>query len=176
MYAEEIKRLRKSLRKDKQFKKVQMFFDRLSEEISAVGLYDEIKRLHSMRASRSLERTKKAFLDKVVEANLQDQSYRSRLAEIQMECARSISKYEPIVDDLVLYLHAQYQEALKSFFTAKGDRIEFLQNLCKEHTRFLREIASVEEAAKTVIVDIDKAGYMFKNLIEAVKIVHERKS
>lgn len=176
MYAEEIKRLRKHLRKDKQYLKVQKFFERLAGEISTVGLYEEIQRLHKMRSSRSLERTGKAFLDKVVEANLMDQSYRSRLAEIQMECARSLSKYEPVIDDLVTYMHAQYQESLKGFFTAKGDRIEFLQNLCKDNTRFMREISSVEEAAKTIIVDIDKAGYMFKNLIEAVKIVHERKS
>ena len=176
MHAEEIKRLRKMLRKDSQYKKVDKFFERVSEEISVTGLYEEIQRLHKMRSSRVLERSNKGFLDKVVEANLQDQSYRSRLAEIQMECAKAISKYEPIVEDLISYMHIQHLESLKGFFSAKSDRIEFLQGLCKDTHRFLREIASVEEAAKTIIVDIDKAGYMFKNLIEAVKIVHERKS
>lgn len=176
MYAEEIKRLRKHIRKDVQFKKINKFFDRVSEEQSADGLYQEVQRLHKMRSSRTLDRGGKAFLDRVVEANLQDQSYRSRLAEIQMECTRTLSKYEPIIEDLVLYLHAQYLENIKGFFSSKQDRIEFLNGLCKEHARFLREIRSVEESAKIVITDIDKAGYMFKNLIEAVKIVHERKA
>lgn len=176
MYADEIKRLRKLLRKDPQFKKIIKFFERVSTEISPVGFYDEIKRLHKMRSSRSLERGSKAFLDKVVEANLQDQSYRSRLAEIQMECAKLLSKYEPVVDDLVLYMHAQHLEAIKGFFSSKVDRVEFLQGLCKDHHTFLREVRSVEEAAKLIITDIDKAGYMFKNLIEAMKIVHERKA
>lgn len=176
MYAEEIKRLRKLIRKDNQFKKVNKFFERVAEEQSASGLYKEIQNLHKMRSSRSLDRGSKAFLDKVVEANLQDQSYRSRLAEIQMECTRTLSKYEPVIEDLVLYLHAQYLENIKGFFSSKQDRLDFLQGLCKDHARFLREIRSVEDSAKIVITDIDKAGYMFKNLIEAVKIVHERKA
>lgn len=176
MYSEELKRVRKVIRRDAQFKKVNKFFERLSDEISVVGLYEEIQRLHKMRSSRSLERTNKGFLDKIVEANLQDQSYRSRLAEIQMDCVRSVSKYQPVVEDLVLYLHAEYLETLKGFFSSKADRLEFLQSMCKEHAKFLRNIESVEEAAKIVIQDIDKAGYMYKNLIDAVKIVHERKT
>lgn len=176
MYAEELKRARKHLRKDTQFKRVARFFDRVSDEISTEGFYDEIKRLHKMRSSRTLDRKTKAFLDSVIEANLQDQSYRSRLAEIQMECARVLAKYEPIIDDLVSYMHAQHLETIKGFFSAKADRIEFLQSLCKDHNRFLREVRSIEDAAKIIITDIDKAGYMFKNLIEAMKIVHERKA
>lgn len=176
MYAEEIKRLRKLIRKDAQFKKVNKFFEHVAEELSVEALYKEIQNLHKMRSSRSLDRSSKAFLDRVVEANLQDQAYRSRLAEIQMECSRILSKYEPIIEDLVLFLHAQYLESLKGFLSAKQDRLEFLQGLCKDHVRFLRDLRSVDEAAKIVITDIDKAGYMFKNLIEAVKIVHERKA
>lgn len=176
MHAVELKRLRKQLRKDPQFRKIGKFFDRLGEELSSKGLYDEIRSLHSMRSSRSLERGKKGFLDKIIEANIQDQSYRSRLAEIQMDCAKALSKYQPVIDDLVMFMVLEHQEALRGFFTAKGDRHEFVTSLCKDHLTFLREIESVQEAAKTVILDIDKAGYLYKNLLEAVKIVHERKS
>ena len=176
MYAQEIKRLRKLLRSDKQFKRIKKFFERVSSELSADGLYAEVRNLHGMRSSRVLERGGKAFIDRVVEANLQDQSYRSRLAEIQMDCAKTLSTYQPVVDDLVSYMVLEHQDALKNYFSSKADRADFVTSLCKEYLTFLREVEAVSDAAKTVIVDIDKAGYMFKNLIEAVKIVHERKS
>lgn len=176
MYSTEVKRLRKGLRKDSRFKKVVKFFSTLAEEISVVGFQDEIRRLHKTRAMRSLDRSSKAFLDKIVEANLQDQAYRSRLAEIQLDCTRTLAQYEPIIEDLVSYLYVEYLDTIKPFFTAKQDRMEFLNSLCKEQVTFLREIRSVLEGCRIVIEDIDKAGYMFKNLIEATKIVHERKT
>lgn len=176
MYSEDLKRLRKKLRKDKQFLKVVKFFNNVANEISISGFYNEISSLHKRRSSRTLNRGEKSFLDKVVEADLQDLAYRSRIAEIELACVQTVAEYGPILDDLVVYLRAEYLEELRGFFKAKGEQEEFCQSLCKNQVKFIRDVKTVQEAARIVVTDIDKSSFRLSNLIEVAKIAHGRKT
>lgn len=173
---QDILRIKRTILKDKKVKRLSKAFDELSQyNMPTKKLIEEIESIHMTRKTRHLEKESSTFVQDITEGMLNDQASRSRLTEILMGCVHVIRNLENSLESLEGYLQVEYATQLSSIRT-KGERTSFLQHhvLSKYH-KYIDKVSRVKEAAELVMVDIDKAGYVYKNLIEAVKLAAGRR-
>lgn len=168
--------IRKLIRRDKRLSDLEDRFNNLPYyQINGKELHAEIKRIHMVRKTRQLNRKSKTFVGDITESLIDDQAHRSRLTEILMECVKIIRNLENTLESIEGHLLLEYSELLSEIRT-KSERESFIHhNILKEYFKHIEKVERIKQVAEFVIVDIDKAGYMLKNLIEAVKLAAGRR-
>jgi hypothetical protein len=171
MSIESLQYLRKTIRKDPRLMRLDAAFDELPEfSLNANELYEEIKRIHMVRKTRHLDRRSKTFVDDVTEGLLDDQAHRSRLSEILISCVQIIRNLENTLESMEGHLLMEYDDLLREIRT-KGERQTFVRtNVLNKYLRYVDRIDRVKQTAEIIITDIDKAAWMYRNIIEAVKL------
>jgi len=169
---EQQKAIRSTIKKNKRFQQfLENFRGNPAYNIDFESYHSELQRLHTTRITRELKRKRsRAFPEKVCEALLQDQATRSRCAEILGECTKISHAMERTLSKLRDYLCAEYASYLKSV-GAQGERKAFVESIMRPFYDYFDEVKGLEKAAQIVIEDIDKAGFMFKNLVEVIKVL-----
>jgi len=173
---QDLLRLKRLFANDKRVKKLDGAFDRLPEyNLPIKTVYEEIERIHMTRKTRHLDKSSGSFVGDISEGMLNDQANRSRLTEILMSCIHALKNLKATLDSLEGYLLIEYADQLGSIRT-KGERASFMQHhvLSKYH-KYVDRTERIKEAAELVIIDIDKAAWMYRNLIEAVKMASGRR-
>lgn len=173
---QDLLRIKRRIQKDKRVRRLETAFDRLPEyNIPIKDTYEEIERIHMTRKTRHLDKSSGTFVQDVTEGMLDDQSNRSRLTEILMSCVHALKNLSSSLDTLEGYLMVEYADELSAIRT-KGERSDFIEHhvLSKYH-KYVDRVSRIKEAAELVMIDIDKAGYMYKNLIESVKLAAGRR-
>lgn len=173
---QDLLRIKRKLREDKRVEKLDRAFRDLPEfNLPMRDIYEEIKTIHALRKTRTLNKGSSTFTQDIVEALLDDQAYRARLTEIMIMTVKAIRNLEDTLDSLEGYLMVQYGAELSTIRT-KGEREKFIEHhVLTKFSRYMDNAQQLKESAELVIVDIDKAGFMFKALIEAVKLATGRK-
>lgn len=161
-----------SIRESEYFKRYRKIYKRLHENVDLEKIEREISTLHSGRISRSLVGTSPGP-DKIIEANLQDSSYRSRLVELRVEISRSIVLMETTIDSLKLKLSSEHSESLRHLRT-KGERLSFIDSFLVSGLMFIQKMESLQDNLDVVIKDIDQTAYTYKNAIQVLELVYSR--
>ncbi len=145
---------------------------RLAEETDLIKTAEEIGRLHSGRKSRSLFGSELSA-DKIIEANLQDTSYRSRLVEIRIDLAKILSLATTTLDTVKSKVYQTYTEDLKVFKT-KGERMSYVESFLTLGTMFTKRVEDLSDQLDLVIKDIDQTSFTYKNAIQILEIIYSK--
>lgn len=168
----DIDHLVRRINKDERIKRLHKAFGELPQyNLPDKEMIEEIQDLHTLRKTRQLNRKSKSFVTDIIEAMLDDGSKRSRLVEITSVCFKTIHQLRNALDDLEGYILYTYGSQMNQLRT-KNEREQFVyHHILKPFHKYVKKIERVYESAKLVIEDIDKAGYNYRNLVEAVKLL-----
>lgn len=169
-------RIKRIITKDARLKKLDVSFENLPQyNIPVKNIFEEIERIHMTRKTRHLNRKSASFVQDITEGLIDDQANRSRLTEILMSCIHTMRNLNSTLDSLEGYLLVEYAAQLSSIRT-KAERVGFIQyHILVKYKRYIDRVQRVKEAAELVIVDIDKAAWMYRNLIESAKLASGRR-
>lgn len=169
---QDLERIKRKVNKDKKLTKLNERFDsHPSYNLPVRELYEEIENLHMTRKTRQLKRNSDSFTQDLMDGMLQDQSVRSRLTEIIMTCLSVTKSLRETLDNLSGYISVEYADEL-SILRTKAERTNFVdKHILATYYKYVRRVEKLRESAELVIVDIDKAGFNYKGLIEAAKMV-----
>lgn len=150
-------------------------FKRMLEDgdfsVDISGFIDELDRMHKTRTIRLI--SKKDVLhnaqNKLIDASIQNQAYRSRCVEIKMICYRAESNIVQHKDLLINYLKATYKKAL-SVYRTNSERDNVIGLVLNDSLYMIQQLQLVQELSDMIIDDIDKASWSLKTLIEVLKI------
>lgn len=172
MDRQELVSLKRRLNSDKRMAALHKAFSTQEQyNLPLKELYEEVTTLHTIRKTRALKQSRnETFVQKLMEAMIDDMSKRSRLVEILMLCVKTIRTLEDLLEDLEGYLLLEYGNLLYSLKT-KGEREQFIKTQAfAEYLKYTKRLHKLKEACEFVIVDIDKGGYTYRNLVEAAKL------
>ena len=136
----------------------------------------ELQSLHITRKVRLLnseEIVKNISL--LVEALTQNQSVRSRVVEIKMDCVRVAIKLNTKKESLINYILVKYREELKSIKGTQTDRNAYVQELFNFTTSTSSRVKVLQDFCDILLNDIDQASWCLKSVIDCMKILDEAK-
>lgn len=168
-----IDKLKRLLAKDEQyerFKKIVLNFS-MREELEI--LMKEVETLHATRKGRKLYRTAPNPRD-IIDASLEDSSFRSRAVEIMMRMMRSQRAIEKAIDSVSGYIFSEYGQYMEA--RTKAERERSMRSINQRALQYLNELESAIEVIKVFIDDCDKSAWQFKSALEGVKIIYQRES
>lgn len=173
---QDLLRIKRIIQKDKRVRRLESAFDELAEfNLPIKDMYDEIERIHMTRKTRHLDKDSGTFVQDVIDGMLNDQANRSRLTEILMSCLHAKRNLASSLENLEGYLMIEYATQLGAIRT-KGERASFISHhVLNKYHKYIDRVSRIKEMAELVTVDIDKAGYNYKNIIEAVKMIAGRR-
>lgn len=169
-------RIKRVILKDKKVVRLEKAFSELADyNLPFRDMYEEIERIHMTRKTRHLDKSSSTFVQDIMDGMINDQSSRSRLTEILMSCVHAGRNLSSTLETLEGYLSIEYADQLRSIRT-KGERVSFLRHhvLSKYH-KYIDRVDRIKEAADLVMTDIDKAGFVYRNIIESVKLAAGRR-
>lgn len=167
-----IKEIQSQIKKDKHFKKFSSIINTHIEHTNPMNLIDEIRDISEIRTKTSVLYTsqKSDLLKSILEENLKAQAYRSRLAEICIQCTRIVAKIKSASEKLKDYIHVNYNESIQECGRTKEERAMVVNSLLYEANAYINRISSVVEMAEILISDIDKQHYSLKLSIDALNL------
>lgn len=173
----DIEHLVRKINKDKRIKALHNNFSELPVyQLNEAELTEEIQNLHTLRKTRILNRRSKSFINDIIDAMLDDGSKRARLVEITSVCYKTLHNLKNTLEDLEGYILYEYGSHMNGLRT-KHEREQFVyHHVLRKFHKYLKKVERVYEAAKIVVEDIDKAGYNYRNLVEAVKLIKSKTS
>jgi hypothetical protein len=138
--------------------------------LDSTALMDEVATLHTSRKTRILRRNHvlNRGRNKLLDALLQNQAYRSRIAEIRGKAYRVSMTIEEHMDAINEYLLATYPKTLKKHFSTVGARQAFINSLLEIGKRRLKELNTVDGYCEMIINDIDQTGWALKHVIDVL--------
>lgn len=169
-------RIKRLILKDKRVQRIERAFEELAEyNLPIKDMYEEIDRIHMTRKTRHLDKSSETFVQDIIDGMLNDQSSRSRLTEILMSCIHASRNLSSSLETLEGYLQIQYADQLGAIRT-KAERTSFIEHhILSKYHKYIDRVTRIKEAAELVMVDIDKAGFVYRNVIEAVKLAAGRR-
>lgn len=147
--------LKRKLRKDDRWIKFETIIER-AYPVKFRNYLQEIKTIHQGRSVRNLSR--KTSANTLLDANGQDQSYRSRCVEILIEVKQNYSLVDAMTLGIKRYILSTFSEVLNEHST-KGAKEQAVDTLLDPAYDKLTKLESLEEIANLVLKDIDQASY-----------------
>lgn len=167
---EQILLLKRTIRKDERVLRLKDAFRSLPEyRMNFQVLHEELEVMMNTRPLRSLQR-KKNFLENIVESMMTDQQYRTRITEILLACVKTEKNLARSLSQIKDYLKTRYYTQIYSVFRAKADRDSFIDHVLSQYSMYIDKVDELKQRCNLCISDIDKAGYMFKGLLESLQI------
>jgi hypothetical protein len=111
-------------------------------------------------------------VERIVEASMDDQSKRSRLAEITMEVYKAKSSLESALSKLQEYLLMVYGQEISGFRT-KDERKQIIEYALRPLYDFVGKCTRLQELATIAITDIDKGAWSLERNLKAYEL-HNR--
>lgn len=167
-------RLKKKIRSDERYKGVRKLFK--TSEIFQLPLDEyrtEVRGLFKLRKIRSLSVNGSKALDRLAEAIVQDQSYRSRMTEIQAHLTESHRTLHDLLERFHHYATAEYARDLKAMGALK-ERSSAIVAILDPYLKYAQNTKLLMEEIDTYIKDIDKAGFAFKSLVDTLGLLTQR--
>lgn len=174
MDIEDLKHLKRLVKADENFIKFKRAVEKNPNlRLPFDDLHEELTREHKMRQVRSLRRSDVDFVGSVTDAMMQDARIRSRGTEILASCIAITGGFQETLTNLRDYLLLTYGKRLGG---TKEERRNFMENVLRPFFKFIHKVEQLKEHARYIIEDIDKAGYTFKGLLEAIKLLGKPES
>ena len=162
---------------DKRVKKLKKMLEGGSFALDTDLRIKEMLTQHKLRAIRRLETRHviEHFQEKVITARLENQTTRSRIVEIHTECFIITARLNKHLGRLRKYLMAKYSEQLKKYATTITDRKNVIDSILEDALERKEELEQVSTIAKSLIDDIDNSSWVFRDIIETMQIVTEKR-
>lgn len=140
-------------------------------------LYDEVEMLNTQRLIRKLKPQELTMHrgEKLHQAIMQNQAYRTRCVEIKMKCLRRITQLTRYITTVEGWLKEKYGEQLRAQYRLKGDRQAALEYVFERPWQLIDRWQSLIDFVNLVIDDFDKTGFANHNHIELLKLMHNPK-
>lgn len=169
---QDISSIVRHMKKDEKYLRLRKVFNDMPLfQVPTETLMDEIKTIHRTRKVRFLDSSSPKFIDKVVEASIQDQAVRSRMSEILIQCSQARDTLGAAVGPLKEHLLITYAREI-SFLRTKDERLSVVYRALERFNDFTSKVDSVESAAKIVIEDVDKAGFSLRRLVDVYSLAN----
>lgn len=166
-----VESVRRQLRRDDKLRRFKKAFDSNPDlVIDYQALHDELTRLHKTRSVRSLRRKSRGFTDDIVDAMIQDTSIRARCTEILGSCVRINGHINDTLNNLRDYLLVEYNDSLRIVGTVK-ERQSIVESVLRPFYETLDKLEQLRSHARLIVEDIDKASYIYRNLVESLKML-----
>lgn len=136
---------------------------------------EEALSLHAGRLSRNIRGERRYSPKILIDASLQDLSYRSRLVEIRVKNDLQLATLREAIDAMRRHISTEYSEDLRDFATAEQRR-SFVDRVLKNQKTFLAEGEAFIHTLDSLIKDIDQGGYNLKAIVECLKLLDGSKS
>lgn len=163
-----------SLKEDDKYKSFRRIVRNIGEQVNTEKMREEILRLHAGRKVRTLY-LKRPGVDAVVDAALQDSSYRSRIAEIRIETDYHRGLLEEAVDKMRKHVVHEFSAQVSGLKT-KGERMSFADQFLQKGVTLLYKFERLTAMADTVIKDIDQSGYTLKHVVDSMEVLYSSKN
>lgn len=169
---EKIELAKRRIRQDPKYKRLKRALEELPVfRVPLEEITDELKFIQSSRKIRALRVSNPKFHTELIEAVLLDQSNRSRITEILIDCTAARSSIDRAITSFKDYALIEYCDLLKMFST-KAERLTFVEGVLRTFITFIQRIEELERKCRYVIEDIDKAGYSTKHIVDVWKTVY----
>lgn len=166
--------LRTVLRKDKRYKRLKNSFDTSDlYQIPFDEYKQEIRNLHKMRLIHKLSISSPVFAKSLGEAAIKDTTLRHRYTEILSIASEAHHTLSNVLESFEAYFLIKYSHELVSLRT-KEERKNFIKAVMNTMNTYLEDTANLIKFTKIHIEDIDKAGYVIKNLVDAYALIAKR--
>lgn len=166
-----MERLSRIIKKDERFDRLKTSFTKLPQYSLPFDEYkEELKLMHKQRKLHGVDARSPKFVRSISDAAITDHAFRSRITEILVECAsvnNSLSKTLHAFERYALY---QYASDLKGLST-KDERKAFIEGLLSKFYSYLSDVEEMVQICRYYIDNIDKGGYVVRELVEAHKIL-----
>lgn len=149
----------------------------LMKPLSVADLHSEVTNLHSSRLVRSIL-VNDVFADqrrKIIEASLQNQSYRSRLVEIKTQIMRVLIDVQEACTKCKKHIGYQYFEAIAAVVRTQADRNSLVDMFFSSVDRKSAELEGLMAIINVIVEDIDQAGWSIKRISDLVAEKHEER-
>lgn len=166
--------LRQEIQGDDYFIKLRTMFETgKSFQIDPKSLLSEMARLQSIRISSRID-YKGDFVRQLIETSSRDQSYRSRLAEIQFSAFRAKHVLSKSVARIRDYLLREYWTDIAKEYRTVKERSDFVDGVLVEFIEFCNDMDHLCSQADILIKDIDQSSWSLKLMRDAVEIHTKR--
>ncbi len=171
----DIKALRKLIKSSKRYKRLRgILTDNEIEQYNIPVesyLQEATSRFYS-RKFRKLDANAVHILNNITEAAMEDSALRSRLTEMLIVCEQARKSIGGLLDRYENAAMIEHGTSLRRIVTTKDERKEFIRGILEDYIKYLTDVETLSEQIKLLIIDIDKAGYQLKNIIDAQRLVH----
>jgi len=160
-------RFNEAVKKNKKLRKMRGMLERGAYAIDITQVIRELESLHSTRKFRSYEvkEVVSSMQKKLMEATVENSSFRSRCVELKMRCfkvSRLLEEHLGIMRD---YLATKYADVLRNEFNTIKDRNAAVNTVLTDFTRLQHKLETAIKLADMVINDMDQA-YWSIQLVE----------
>lgn len=172
---DDLKRLRTKIIDDKRYKSVKKLFKTSDLFQLPVAEYrTEVRDLFKMLKFRSLTvNGSDKSLNKLAEAIVQNQSYRSRMTEIYAHLTESTRTLDQLLERFQDYALVTYARDLKAVGAAK-ERNAAIRAVMETYYKYAQEARLLMEEIDLYLKDIDKAGFAAKGLVDTLALISQR--
>lgn len=134
-----------------------------------------MQEMQNMHISRKIRITKSSDLlssnqKNLLEISLQNQAYRSRIVEIQIDLTKQMNAIDAHIDNLKTYLGIKYNDIIKREFRTAAERTNFLDDLFRDAMTISSQLDSALDIIKILIQDIDQASFCIRHLISVLEL------
>jgi|SRR3989337_1000697 len=166
-----VDKLKALLAKDSNYTRFKEVVKRYSLSEDMDNLMSEIETLHRTRKCRKLHSINPNPRD-IVDATLEDSSFRSRAVEILMRMMRSQRAIEKAIDSVSGYLATEYGDYVDARTKAERERI--LRTINQRAYQYLDALESSIAIIREFTGDIDHASFAVKHAIEGLSLLYNR--
>lgn len=137
------------------------------------GYIKECHNLHSTRKVRSMVSGK--FTPKsLIEASMQDQSYRSRMVQMRMEALRFQTLLEHTMTVMRGYLLTKHRDRIIGRTVA--ERSAYVDRLLSDGMLEIQRISGLMAITEEAIGDIDHAAWSLKHAFDSIQLGSKREA
>jgi uncharacterized protein YutE (UPF0331/DUF86 family) len=151
---------------------------RLLKQHDPDSLFREMSSMQASRISRTIKvhDVLAASQHRLIEANLQNSAFRSRVVEIRTNITRTYIIIEDLIDRCKKYIRHQYSSELKAKFPTVGERSAFIDSVMNREKTQLVELGSIMDICDIFIEDYDQGGWSYKRIGEILQLSHSVKT
>lgn len=175
MASSDIKALRKTIKSSKRYKRLKAILDDNSIEqynIPVETYLSEATSRFYARKFRKLDANDVHILDQLTASAIEDSVLRSRLTEMLIVCEQAKKSIGGLLERYENAALIEHGTSLRRIVTTKDERKEFVRSILEDYVKYAREVETLGDQLKLLIIDLDKTGYQLKNIIDAQRLVY----
>lgn len=132
---------------------------------------NEVKMRFSSRKFRRIDAAAATVLEDICAATVEDANFRSRLTEMLVVSSQAKKSISVLLDRFEAYILMQYSGKMRAALPTKEERKNFVRSILEDFYSYLLDVEAFVEQINLVVVDIDKANYAVKNMVEAQRLI-----